>query len=97
MKSLFDRMFTLGLGAITVTKERAELFFDEMVERGEISREEAKQTMDEVMQKGKEQQEEFRKMIREEMENWKNTFGFATKADIDKLNERIKDLESKLP
>lgn len=97
MRSLFDRMFTLGLGAISVTRERAEMFFDEMVERGEISREEAKQTMEEVMEKGKEQQDEFRKMIREEMENWKTTFGFATKADIDKLTERIKELESKLP
>jgi polyhydroxyalkanoate synthesis regulator phasin len=97
MKTLFDKMFNLGLGAISLTKERAELFIDEMVERGEISKEDAKQTLEEVMKKGQEQQEEVRKMINEEFDNWRSKFGIATKAEIDKLNERIKELESKLP
>lgn len=97
MKTLFDKMVNLGLGAISLTKERAELFMDEMVERGEISKEDAKQTVDEIMKKGQEQRDEVRNMIQEEMDSWKSKFGVVTRAELEKLTERIKELESKLP
>ena len=97
MKDLFDKMFNLGLGAISLTKERAEFFIDEMVERGEISKEDAKQTVDDIMKKGQEQRDEVRNMIREEIDSWKSRFGVVTRAELDKLTERIKELESKLP
>jgi polyhydroxyalkanoate synthesis regulator phasin len=90
-------MINLGLGAISLTKERAELFIDEMVERGEISKEDAKQTLEDVMKKGQEQREEVRNMIREEIDGWKDKFGVVTRAELDKMAERIKELESKLP
>jgi len=95
--SLFDKMVNLGLGAISLTKERAEFFIDEMVERGEISKEDAKQTVDDIMKKGQEQRDEVRNMIREEIDSWKSRFGVVTRAELDKLTERIKELESKLP
>lgn len=95
--SLFNKMVNLGLGAISLTKEKAEFFIDEMVERGEISKEDAKQTLDEVMKKGQEQREEVRNMIREEIDSWKKNFGVVTRAELEKLTERIKELESKLP
>ncbi len=97
MKTLFDKMVNLGLGAISLTKERAELFIDEMVERGEISKEDAKETLDDIMKKGQEQREEVRTMIQEEIDSWKNKFGVVTRAELEKMAERIKDLESKLP
>ena len=95
--SIIDRAINIGLGAIFLTKEKAELFYDELVERGEMNREEAKQAMDDMMQKGEEQREEIRRMVKEEIDSWKNKLGFVTKADLDKLSDRIKELESKLP
>lgn len=95
--SMFHKAVNLGLGAISLTKEKAESFFDELVERGEISKEDAKQAMDDMMKKGEEQRAEFRKMINEELDNWKTKFGVVTRAELDKLTERIKELESKLP
>jgi len=91
------KMINLGLGAISLTKERAEHYIDEMVEKGELSREDAKQTLEDVMKKGEEQRSEVRKMIQEEMDDWKSKLGIVTRAELDKLAERIKDLESKLP
>jgi len=95
--SMFHRAINLGLGAISLTREKAESFLDELVERGEISREDAKQAMDDMIKKGEEQKEEFRKMISEEIDNWKTKFGIVTRAELDKLAERIKELESRLP
>src|SRR5665647_1432833 len=62
--SYLDKVINLGLGAISLTKEKAEAFIDELVERGEISKEDAKQTLDDVMKKGEEHKEEFRIIVR---------------------------------
>jgi len=97
MMSFMVKAINLGLGAISLTKERAEYFIDELVERGEISKEDAKQTMEDIMKRGEEHKEEVRSMIRQEIDDWKSKFGVVTKADLDKLEERIRELESKLP
>ncbi len=89
------KAINLGLGAVSLTKEKAEKFIDEMVEKGEINKEEAKQTLDDVMKKGEEHREEVRKMIREEIENWKARFPVVSRADYEKLEQRIVELESK--
>ncbi|MEQ8235392.1 MAG: hypothetical protein ABRQ23_01295 [Syntrophomonadaceae bacterium] len=94
--SYFDKAMNLWLGAISLTKEKTEAFIDELVERGEISKEEAKQTMEEVMQKGEEFKTEYRNMVREEIDEWRAKFGVISKAEYDKLAERVKELEAKL-
>ena len=91
------KAINLGLGAISLTKEKAEKFIDEMVEKGEISKEDAKQTLEDVMKKGEEHKEEVRNLVREEIDSWKSKFGVVSRADYEKLEQRIKDLESKLP
>lgn len=93
MKDMFDRLLSLSLGAFSLTKEKAEKYFDEMVERGEINREDAKKSVDEVIKKGEEQKENLRKMIQEELDS-KTA---VSRAEYDELLERVKNLESKLP
>jgi polyhydroxyalkanoate synthesis regulator phasin len=91
------KAINLGLGAISLTKEKAESFIDEMVEKGEINKEEANQTLEDVMKKGEEYRGEMRNMIHEEINNWKDRFGVVSRSDYEKLEQRIKELESKLP
>ncbi|HHW61596.1 MAG TPA: hypothetical protein GX404_06795 [Syntrophomonadaceae bacterium] len=93
---MLDKMITMGFGAMALTRERAEKLMDEMVERGEISKEEAKKSMDDLLQKGEEQKSEIRSMIREEMDKWRNEFGVVNKTELESLEARIKDLESKI-
>jgi len=97
MMSIFHKFINLGLGAICLTKEKAEYFIDEMVERGEINREDAKQTLDDIIKKGEEQKQEVRSLIQEEIDNWRSKVGVVSKAEYDKLLERVQELESKLP
>jgi polyhydroxyalkanoate synthesis regulator phasin len=96
MMNYFDKAMNLWLGTISLTKEKAEAFIDELVERGEISKEDAKQTLDDVMKKGEEFKEDYRSMVREEIDNWKSKFGVINKSEYDKLVERVKELEAKL-
>lgn len=94
---VFGELINLGLGAISLTKEKAEMFIDEMVERGEINKEDAKQTLDDVIKKGEEQKVMIQNMVREEIDNWRSKYGVVSRAEYDKLLERIQVLESKIP
>jgi polyhydroxyalkanoate synthesis regulator phasin len=93
---LFERFINLGLGAFSITKEKAEKIIDEMVERGEINREEAKKTMENIMKKGEEQRNQFRDMVKEELDKYKNEHVSSYKSKISDLEARIRDLEEKL-
>ena len=93
---MFEKFINLGLGAFSITKEKAEKMMDEMVERGEINREEAKKTLEDIIKKGEEQRDQFRAMIREEMDKFKTDHVSSHKSKIADLEARIKDLEEKL-
>lgn len=93
---MFERMFNLGLGAVSLTYEKAEKVFDEMVERGELSREEARKDLDELMKRGDEEQKEFRSMIHDEVDKWRSEFGAVSRNDLEELKARIEALEEKL-
>jgi polyhydroxyalkanoate synthesis regulator phasin len=94
--SLMKNAFYLGLGAITLTKEKAEKTINEITEKGEMSTDEAKQFVDEIIQKGEEQKKEIRHIIGEEIDEWRKDFGVVTRAEYEALEARIKKLEEKL-
>lgn len=85
-----------GFGALTISREKAEKFFNEMVEKGEMSGEEAKSFIDETIKKGQEQKEEVRKMVQSEFETLKNQLSFVNRSEINALENRIAELENKV-
>lgn len=93
---MFDRFINLSFGMFSLTREKAQSYIDEMVERGEIKREDAKDSVEKVIQKGEEQRQEFSNAIQNEMDKWRNKFGTVTRAEYDELAKRLKDLEAKL-
>ncbi|MEN6462508.1 MAG: hypothetical protein ABFC94_14225 [Syntrophomonas sp.] len=94
--SLMKKAFYLGLGAISLTKERAEKTINEMAEKGEMNKDEAKQFVDEIIQKGEEQKKEIRHIISEEIDEWRKDFGVVSRGEFEALEARIKKLEEKL-
>ncbi|MEQ8201951.1 MAG: hypothetical protein ABRQ24_11090 [Syntrophomonadaceae bacterium] len=93
---MFDRFINLGFGMFSLTRERAQAYIDEMVERGEIKREDARESVEKVIQKGEEQRQELSQAVQDEMDKWKSKFGVITRAEYDELLQKIKDLEAKL-
>ncbi len=96
MNQMFRKMMYFGFGAMTITREKAEKFFNEMVEKGEMSKDEAKGFIDEAIKKGQEEQNEIKKMIQTEFENFKNDLPLVSRADVKNLEMRIAELEKKL-
>jgi polyhydroxyalkanoate synthesis regulator phasin len=93
---MMKKMIYFGLGALTLTRERAEKVFSEMVEKGEMNRDEAKQWVEDVIKRGEEEKTEFRAVIRKEMEEIRSDFPLVTKADLEAIEARLAAIESKL-
>lgn len=96
LADMVRRSMLLGLGALSLTKERAERLADELVKKGEMTRDEARNFVDQVVEKGKQEKEEIKKAVKEELEGWGLGGGIATKADINRLEEQIRKIEEKL-
>ncbi|MEN6349261.1 MAG: hypothetical protein ABFD08_07695 [Syntrophomonas sp.] len=93
--SMIRKAMYFGLGAMSLTRERAEKVFSELAEKGEITSEEAKQFVDDAIKKGEEHKTEMRNMMREEFDEWRKTFSMVTRSEFEALEQRIKDLEQK--
>jgi len=83
----------LGLGAFSITKEKAEKLFDEMVKRGEITREEANELLNSLVEKGKEEGEKIKEIVRTEFEKLRVSNKFVSKQEFEMLTERVAKLE----
>jgi polyhydroxyalkanoate synthesis regulator phasin len=95
MMAMMRKAIYFGLGALSLTKDKAEKFFNEMVEKGEVSREEAKTFVDEAIKRGEEEKVQLRAMIREEITELKNLFD-NKQTELEDIKKRLADLESKI-
>ncbi|QGG46959.1 phasin family protein [Heliorestis convoluta] len=96
MKDVFRKTMMAGLGAITITKEKAEQLAEELVKKGELSKEEAAKVVSEVVEKGREQREAISDTIKTEFTRIRGDMGLITRQEYDDLVARIEVIEEKL-
>ena len=93
---MIKKALYFGLGAVSLTREKLEKVVDELAEKGELSHEEARQFIDDAVKKGQEEKEEMHNLIRQEIGKLRKESSMVTKSDLEALENRIKELESKL-
>ncbi len=93
---MFKEVFLLGLGTLSLTKEKAEQYYQELIERGQMNKKEARQFIDNVMEKGEEEKRVITAIIRNEMETLKKGYPFVRRDKFEELEARVRDLEQKL-
>jgi polyhydroxyalkanoate synthesis regulator phasin len=93
---IFKKSLLFGVGILTLTREKAEKVVHDMVERGEVGAEEAKTFVNELMEKGEIEKAAVQETVKKEVEDLRKRFGLITRAEFEMLEERIKELESKL-
>lgn len=96
MSDLFNKTILFGLGAITVSKEKAEEIVDMMVKKGELSREDAQKVVDDFVEKGKKEKEVLQDTIKTELNEILDQAALATKEDIGRLEGKIDELKGLL-
>jgi len=89
MKELLRKAFTLGWGAMALTKETAEKLVDELAKKGEMGQEEARDLVNDLLEQGKKEQEEVQKVIRQEMARVLGDLNLPSRDDLLRLEEKV--------
>lgn len=93
MTSMLKKMMYFGLGAVSLTRERAEDFFNEMVDRGEMSRDEARTYVDEMMSRGESERQVLMAEVKDYMHKLKTEMGLVDSEELAEIKERLSRLE----
>ncbi len=95
-KGLLKRMVLAGLGIYSLTKEKAQAFVDELVQKGELSQDEASKVVRAMLNKAEEETEYVRKMIDKRVQEAVSKFSPYGQAELKKLDEKIDRLSAQL-
>ncbi len=89
MFDLFKKTVLMGLGAITITKEKAEQIADELIKKGELAKDDRSKVIQQILKKAEEQEEVLSGKITREVNKAIAKLDIATKEDLKKLEKRL--------
>ena len=99
MMDFFEKAYLAGLGALTVTREKAKEIVDELVEKGKITAEEAPKILKDVAARAEEGKKAIEERIGKGVENTVARLNLATRKDVQeiekKLDQVLKELQKK--
>ena len=91
MSDIIKKVFLAGLGAATLTREKAEDIIEELVKKGELKREEKPGVLNDLLKATEKRKDEMQNFVKEEVQKVLKTLNIATKEDIDSLEKRLKN------
>lgn len=93
---LIEKSMLLGLGVLTLTKEKVAQAVNSLVEEGEVKAEDAPSIIDRLVTRGEEEREELRKLMREELDKLRVRAPMASHKDIEELGQKIDELAARV-
>lgn len=95
MFETLDKIFLAGLGAMSLTKEKAEEIFEEYVEKGKLKREQKSGFVKEILDTAAKSRSELEKIISEQLQKALAQMPLATKNDLKRIEEKLDQLLSR--
>jgi polyhydroxyalkanoate synthesis regulator phasin len=95
MFETLDKMMLAGLGALTMTRERAEKMFDEYVNKGQAAREGRTGFVKEVMDSADRTRAELQRLVADQVRQTVNNLNLATKDDLQRIELKLDQLLAK--
>ena len=92
MFETLDKLMLAGLGAVSMTRERAEKIFDEYVSRGKVEKEQRTGFVKAVMDAADKNREELEKLIAKEVRETVERLNLPTHEDVERLEQKIDKL-----
>ena len=93
MLEALNKAFLLGVGLATVTKEKVEQLAKELTEKGELSIEQGNELVKNVMKTSEQAKQKLESEVEKVVNKVLEKAHLPSKADIEKLQQRIKNLE----
>jgi len=95
MFETLDKMMLAGLGAISMTRERAEEIFDEYVSRGKLEKDSRTGFVKAIMDAADKNRAELEKLIAKQVRETIEHLNLPTRDDLQRLEQKIDKLSSK--
>ena len=95
MFETFDKLMMAGLGALTMTRERAEKMFDEYLNKGQAVKENRSGFVKDVMDGAERTRAELQKLIADQVRQTVSGLHLASKEDVERLERKLDELLAK--
>ena len=92
MFETLDKIMLAGLGALSMTRERAGKLFDEYVAAGETAKKSRSGFVKEVMAHAEKARKDLEKLVSEQVQAAVKKLNVATKDDIQRLEKKLEKL-----
>ena len=92
MFETLDKIMLAGLGAVSMTQEKAEKLFDNYVEKGKDVKSNRSGFVKEVMDSAEKTRKEFEKIVAEQVKKTLDTMQLATKEDLARIESKLDSL-----
>jgi polyhydroxyalkanoate synthesis regulator phasin len=96
VRELVERLLLAGVGAVSLTAERAEALADELAEKGGIRKEEARALIDDATARWRGEAGRVGERASGALEGLFRELGLVTKEDYEELELRIAQVEHRL-
>jgi len=87
-----SKLMFAGLGALNMSRERAEKFIDECVRRGQVAKEHRSNLVQDMIDAAEETRRDMEKLVAEQMARAVAKMNLATREDIDRLERKLDEL-----
>ena len=95
MFETLDKMMMAGLGALSMTRERAEQMFDDAVNKGKAAKDNRSGFVKEVMDSAEKTRSELEKMISDQVQKTVTNLHLATQEDVQRIEQKLDELLKK--
>jgi polyhydroxyalkanoate synthesis regulator phasin len=92
MFETMNKLMLAGLGALSMTRERAEKIFDEYVQRGEAAKADREGFVRDLLDSADRAREDLARVIRSQLRQVVDEMNLATREDLARLQARLDEL-----
>ncbi len=96
MLDFFRKAALAGIGALTLTEERARKIVDELVEQGRVSREEGEKLLKEMMAKADLSRDEWEGRVRDMVQETFRRMDLVPRRDLQVVEDQVRNLERRV-
>ena len=93
MEGFIYRSLMAGLGALSLTREKAEAFVDELVKRGEVAAPQKPKIVQDLLERAQKEEKDILEKIGRVVSRVLADMDLPTKADLQRLEQKIDDLQ----
>jgi len=93
MIDLLKKTILIGVGLVSMTREKMEEIANDLVKRGELSEKEGRDLVDELLTKSKDAKKDFETRMEKMLADALNRLNIPTRKEIQELKQRIAILE----